>query len=206
LIAGIFGGSGFVAPCTRVLSNSDLSRRFVHRTSDRSRSEVLCTHGGQPSELVQSPSENDMGTNEIPTRRVAMANTYNLFISHSWAYGDAYEKLIGLLDSKGGYFPYKNYSVPQNDPIHNAPNQVALRAAIERQIKPASVVLILAGVYSTYSKWINVEIEIAKQLGKPIIAIEPWGSEKTSAVVKNAADKIVKWQTDSIVSAIRAIA
>ncbi|MDT8356842.1 hypothetical protein, partial [Roseomonas mucosa] len=26
---------------------------------DRSRSEVLCTHGGQPSELVQSPSEND---------------------------------------------------------------------------------------------------------------------------------------------------
>ncbi|MGE4417625.1 MAG: hypothetical protein AB7D26_10340, partial [Marinobacterium sp.] len=42
------------------LSNSDLSRRFVHRTSDRSRSEVLCTHGGQPSELVQSPSENDI--------------------------------------------------------------------------------------------------------------------------------------------------
>lgn len=135
-----------------------------------------------------------------------MANTYNLFISHSWAYGDAYDKLIVLLDSKGGYFPYKNYSVPRNDPIHNAPNQVALRAAIERQIRPASVVVILAGVYSTYSKWINVEIELAKQLGKPIIAIEPWGSEKTSKVVKDAADKIVKWQTDSIVNAIREIA
>jgi hypothetical protein len=132
-----------------------------------------------------------------------MANTYNLFISHSWAYSDAYEKLIGLLNSKGGYFPYKNYSVPQNDPINNAPNQAALRAAIERQIKPASVVLILAGVYSTYSKWINIEIEIAARLGKPIIAIEPWGSEKTSKVVKDAADKIVKWQTDSIVNAIR---
>jgi len=135
-----------------------------------------------------------------------MANTYNLFISHSWAYGDAYDKLIVLLDSKGGYFPYKNYSVPRNDPIHNAPNQVALRAAIERQIRPASVVVILAGVYSTYSKWINVEIELAKQLGKPIIAIEPWGSEKTSKAVKDAADKIVKWQTDSIVNAIREIA
>lgn len=135
-----------------------------------------------------------------------MANTYNLFISHSWAYGDAYEKLISLLDSKGGYFPYKNYSVPKNDPIHNAPNQAMLRAAIERQIRPASVVLILAGVYSTYSKWINVEIEIAAQLGKPIIAIEPWGSEKTSKVVKDSAVKIVKWQTDSIVSAIREVA
>ena len=135
-----------------------------------------------------------------------MTNTYNLFISHSWAYSDAYEKLIGLLDSKGGYFPYMNYSVPQDDPIHNAPNQAALRAAIERQIKPASVVLILAGVYATYSKWINVEIEIAAQLGKPIVAIEPWGSEKTSQVVKDAADKIVKWQTDSIVNAIREVA
>lgn len=135
-----------------------------------------------------------------------MANTYNLFISHSWAYSDAYEKLIGLLDSKGGYFPYKNYSVPQDDPIHNAPNQAALRAAIEQQIKPASVVLILAGVYATYSKWINIEIEIAAQLGKPIVAIEPWGSEKTSKVVKDAADKIVKWQTDSIVNAIREVA
>ena len=35
-----------------------------------------------------------------------MANTYNLFISHSWAYSDAYEKLIKLLDNRGN-FPYK---------------------------------------------------------------------------------------------------
>ena len=40
-------------------------------------------------------------------------------------------------------------------------------------------------------------------MGKTIIAIEPWGSEKTSAVVKKAANKIVKWNTDSIVDAIR---
>lgn len=67
----------------------------------------------------------------------------------------------------------------------------------------ASCVLILAGVYSTYSKWINIEIELAKELDKKIIAVEPWDSEKTSRVVKNAADVIVKWRTDSIISAIR---
>ena len=39
-----------VTPCMGVLSNSDLSLRFVHRTPDRSRSEVRCTHGGQPNE------------------------------------------------------------------------------------------------------------------------------------------------------------
>ncbi len=48
----------------------------------------------------------------------------------------------------------------------------------------ASCVLILAGVYSTYSKWINIEIELANEMGKKIIAIEPWGSERTSTVVK----------------------
>ncbi|OPY56750.1 MAG: hypothetical protein A4E55_01950 [Pelotomaculum sp. PtaU1.Bin035] len=45
--------------------------------------------------------------------------TYNLFISHSWTYSDAYDKLIGLLNSDP-YFSYKNYSVPKDDPIHNA--------------------------------------------------------------------------------------
>ncbi|EQD70965.1 nuclease [mine drainage metagenome] len=60
----------------------------------------------------------------------------------------------------------------------------------------------MAGVYATHSKWINIEIEIAKRLGKRIIAIEPWGSEKTSIVVKNAAHAIVKWNGASIVNAI----
>ena len=69
-----------------------------------------------------------------------------------------------------------------------------------------NVNLILAGVYGSYSKWINKEIKIAQtkfKTAKPIIAIEPWGSQKTSVKVKNAADKIVGWNTESIVSAIR---
>lgn len=136
---------------------------------------------------------------------VNMAKTYNLFISHSWAYSDTYENLIELLNSDSK-FDYKNYSVPKDDPVHNAKNDKELYDAIKKQMQSASVVLILAGVYSTYSKWINKEIDIAKNgftNKKPIIAIEPWGSEKTSQVVKDAADKIVKWQTSSIIAAIK---
>ena len=33
--------------------------------------------------------------------------TYNLFISHSWTYSDAYEKLVNLLNADP-YFTYKN--------------------------------------------------------------------------------------------------
>ena len=64
--------------------------------------------------------------------------------------------------------------------------------------------IMLAGVYSTYSKWINKEIEIPKEVfTKPIVAVEPWGSKNTSKVVKDNADAIVKWRSSSIVEAIR---
>jgi len=46
-----------------------------------------------------------------------VAKTYNLFISHSWAYPNAYNNLVNLLDNRG-YFPYKNHSIPIHDPIH----------------------------------------------------------------------------------------
>lgn len=134
-----------------------------------------------------------------------MGKTYNIFISHSWTYSDAYGKLIELLDNDPS-FSYKNYSVPKDDPIHNAKNDKELYDAIKQQISPSTVVLILAGVYSSYSKWIDKEIEISKNgfaTIKPIIAIEPWASQRTSAKVKNNADKIVKWQSSSIISVIK---
>lgn len=134
-----------------------------------------------------------------------MAKTHNIFISHSWAYSDAYEKLVSLLNEKP-YFFYNNYSVPKNDPIHNATYDYQLYDAIKRKISPCSVVLIMAGIYSSHSKWIDKEITIAKTeftYPKKIIAIEPWGSEKTSHKVKSNADRVVKWQSSSIVDAIR---
>lgn len=34
---------------------------------------------------------------------------------------------------------------------------------------------------------------MAKKYNKPIIAVQPWGAERTSSIVKNAADVIVGW-------------
>ena len=134
--------------------------------------------------------------------------TFNLFVSHSWTYGDAYDRLVNLLQARP-YFQFRNYSVPQDDPIHNAGTDAQLREAILRQMAPCSAVLILAGVYATYSKWINIEIDLAKRgfmYPKPVIAIRPWGSERTSVPVREAADREVGWNTESIVSAIREVA
>lgn len=96
--------------------------------------------------------------------------TYHLFISHSWNYSDAHDNLVRLLNAKPG-FTYKNFSVPPDNPIVDAKTDKQLEQAIENKIRPCSAVLIMAGMYSTYSKWINKEIEIAKRMGKVIIAI-----------------------------------
>ena len=87
----------------------------------------------------------------------------------------------------------------KNDPIHDAANDAQLRRAIRDQMTPCHVVLIMAGVYATYSKWINIEIDLATkgfQHPKPIIAIRPRGNEVISRPVRNAADKIVNWNTE----------
>ena len=93
--------------------------------------------------------------------------------------------------------------------FHGAGTDAQLRQAIRNQMTPCHVVLILAGVYATYSEWINIEIDLAEEgftYAKPIIAIRPWGSQRISERVRLAADRIVGWNTESVVGAIRDLA
>lgn len=134
--------------------------------------------------------------------------TYNLFISHSWMYSDAYCRLVNLLSARG-YFAFKDYSVPVNDPIHHAGTDAQLRQAIRNHMVPCHVIIVLAGVYATYSKWINIEVDLATEgfiYPKPIVAVRPWGNKLISNPVKQAADAIVGWNTESVVKAIRDLA
>ncbi|MCY3653827.1 MAG: TIR domain-containing protein [Cyanobacteria bacterium MAG IRC1_bin_28] len=136
-----------------------------------------------------------------------MTRTHHLFISHSWAYGSSYNNLINLLRQSYG-FTFKDYSVPQDNPIHNAGNDTQLQQAIKEQMSPCSAVIVLAGVYATYSKWINKEIDLAKggfSKPKPVIAVRPWGNQRISQKVRDAADRLVGWNTQSIISAIKEV-
>ena len=83
-----------------------------------------------------------------------MAKTYNLFTSHSWSYGDDYDRLVALLDTRP-YFSCKNYSIPKDDPIHAPASDAALYQAIVQQMTPCHVIIMLAGKYATFSRWIK---------------------------------------------------
>ena len=126
---------------------------------------------------------------------------YRIFISHSWAYSAQYDKVEEFLQKEN--VEYYNHSVPKDDPIHTNGTDKQLREKIDAKIKGCSCVIILAGVYATYSRWINIELELAQKYGKPIIAVKYWGAEHTSTVVKNAADTIVGWNSKSVANAVR---
>ncbi len=131
-----------------------------------------------------------------------MVNTYDLFISHSWSYHNHYMGLKRLLKQRP-YFDFKDHSVPKHDPVHTSGSDKALYEAIYNKMYNCHVVIIMAGVYATYSKWINKEIEIANRFGKPILAVVPRGNVNVSQVVQDNCDEIVNWSTESVVDAIR---
>lgn len=133
--------------------------------------------------------------------------TINIFISHSWNYSDHYEKLCEWIFRKSwsvgqASLVFKDYSVPKNDPIHNANSDRELKEAIYRQISYSNIVIIPTGMYASYSKWIGKEINGSKEKFKPILAVNPWGQERGSGVVKNNADKIVGWNEKVVVGGI----
>lgn len=126
---------------------------------------------------------------------------YRLFISHAWDYGGDYQRLTALLN-EAKRFRSIDYSVPQHDPI-NARNASQLREALKNHIRPVHAVLIISGMYVNYREWIQYEIDVAQSYSKPIIGIEPRGSQRVPAEVRSAATTMVRWNTNSIVSAIR---
>ncbi|MDR2708264.1 MAG: TIR domain-containing protein [Nitrososphaerota archaeon] len=123
--------------------------------------------------------------------------TYNIFISHAWDYKDEYHRLCDLLNS-APYFSWKDYSVPSHDPLTGA-----LRKQFDDRIQLSSVVLVLSGMYAKYSNWMQAEMRIAKSYNKPIIGIIPQGQDRVPVDVQQIADELVRWNTDSIISAIR---
>lgn len=121
-----------------------------------------------------------------------------VFISHSWKHDD-YNKLVNLLNGRT-YFDFQESSVPATNPLSGS--NLAVWTAIENKIKWSQVVLLTVGVHASYSGSIKREIDLARKYSKPIIAVVPFGSERTSAL-RGYATEVVGWRADSIVSAIR---
>lgn len=130
-----------------------------------------------------------------------MARIYKIFISHCWNYDDVLQKLKNLLDSRG-YFNAEYTHVEKSHPI-NSEYATVIKAQITRRLDDSDIVLAIAGVYASYSDWMQWEMDRAKELGLNVIGVIPRGQERISSQVYSRSVEDVRWNADSIVAAIR---
>lgn len=130
-------------------------------------------------------------------------HNYRLFISHAWRYSDGYVTMNKFLKDAPNFI-YTNYSVPESKAFEGL-NNLQLREQLKRQMRPVQCVIILGGMYVAHSDWIQFEINFAKEIGKPILGVYPWGAVRMPSAVTIAADRIVNWNSNSIVTAIRSL-
>lgn len=134
-------------------------------------------------------------------------NHYNLFISHAWRYSDHYWKVVSWLDEakEASLFTWSNYSVPKHDPLIDPSTPTGkkkLQGMLNDQMRPASKVIIMSGMYAQYSDWIQFETLLAVEMKKYIIGLKPWGQERIPSLVQDYATEIVGWNRDSLLRAI----
>ncbi|MCV6590294.1 MAG: TIR domain-containing protein [Marinobacterium sp.] len=133
-----------------------------------------------------------------------MAKTYNVFISHSWQNSDDLYKLRELLNNRG-YFNVEFEEVSKDEPI-NSDNAYYIKRRLSEKIKKSNIVLGLAGIYASHSDWMEWELDKALENDIPIVGVIPRGQERISRTVSSRSIDDVRWNTESIVAAIRAYA
>ena len=67
----------------------------------------------------------------------------------------------------------------------------------------ADCVLVLEGMYAAHSEWMQTEIDIAKDLPRPLIGIKPWANKQYPRNVLVATKVDVGWNTPKIIQEIR---
>jgi hypothetical protein len=131
----------------------------------------------------------------------------HVFISHAWAHSHHYDTLASWIFGEPwsvgqASLDFRDYSVPKHNPIHKVGSTQSLQTAISDQIARSHVVVIPSGMYATYSKWIQKEIDAASAYGKPILAVNPWGQERKSDIVLSSAEGTVGWNKLPLINEI----
>jgi hypothetical protein len=125
--------------------------------------------------------------------------TYNLFISHAWHRDEEYMRVVDMLD-EAPRFDWNNLSVPEHraiDPDADRSIEYHLRGVMRR----ANLFILCAGLYVSHSEMIEFEIAFARRIGRPIVAVAPWGAARLPASAVYAVTTVARGAT--LVQAIR---
>lgn len=130
-----------------------------------------------------------------------MSRLRKIFISHCWDYGNDYETLKSWIDN-APYYSFSDYSISADKKLVGLTSKELVNAITER-IRQCSVFIVPTAVYSSCSDWVKFEVQTAVNMGKPILAVIPWGQKHNSVLVTTCADKTVGWNSSSVIEGIK---
>jgi hypothetical protein len=137
-----------------------------------------------------------------------ITRTYDLFITHAWRYHDDWKRLADMID-KHDPRCWRNFSLPWYDPALRTSSESGgriLRENLETQIIPVHAVILLTSVFlqPASRKWLDHEIQIARQYGKPIIALPSWGESNIPDEIQSVTNFTGEWNVKSLLGIVEA--
>lgn len=122
-----------------------------------------------------------------------------IFVSHSWKHNKDYNNLIKGFEKQG--FNYYNHSI-SFDKAEDLKSDKEIENKIKNQLLYSRCLLVLGGSYSN-KYWIKKEVEIAKSLGKKVIAVRPWNTNSIPKYLEKTADEVIGFNSKAIIEKIK---
>ncbi|WP_405220531.1 TIR domain-containing protein [Lentisalinibacter sediminis] len=127
-------------------------------------------------------------------------NPIRVYVTHTFSESDDYLRLFEYIESNPNFF-YVNTSKPEELPSGGSE---AFKAALREQIEAAETVVVLGSLFEKKRDWIQYQIDAAQALGRPIIAMKPFGGVlPMPAEVSQAAREEPEWNEREIVDALK---
>ena len=128
-------------------------------------------------------------------------NPIRIFVTHTFSAHPDYARVFEYLESTSNFF-YKNCSDPSRIPASG--DKAALKKELRTQIEAAEIVLVVAGMYAEQRNWIMYQLDAAKAMGIPIVALEPFGGvEQVHPDIAARVTATVSWNERLMVDAVR---
>lgn len=112
-----------------------------------------------------------------------------IYICHSFRDSKSYQRIVKKLKLAENYKVW-NHTIPRHKQ-KDVKDDDELREAFKSQIKGCSHVFVLATSGLPPESYVKMEIEVAKELGKRIIAIKPRGSNYVPKFIKDAKPEYI---------------
>ena len=127
-------------------------------------------------------------------------NPIRVFVSHAFSESDDYLRVFEYIESNPNFY-YVNTSRPEQIPPGGSE---AYKDALREQIEAAEAVIVLAGLYEQKRDWVLYQINAARALGRPIIALNPFGGAMPMpADIAAVATEQPGWNEREIVDALK---